>query len=70
MSRHAQEATGYDHAGKWEVSLLSAVEPFAVNLELLNQSDEWFIQSAKEASPETGAKMLEVSIEDLLKRIK
>jgi creatinine amidohydrolase len=70
MSRRAQETTGYDHAGKWEVSLLSAVESGAVDLSLLDQSDEWFIQSAKDASPEIGAEMLELSIEDLLKRIK
>ena len=70
MSARAQEATGYDHAGKWECSFLSVFEPDAVHLDLLKESDEWFIQSAAGASLETGMKMLEISLGDLIKRIK
>ena len=70
MSTAAQHATGYDHAGKYESSLLKAFYPDAVKLERLPQSDAWFIQSAYEASAELGQKMIEVSMADLLKRIK
>ena len=70
MSTAAQHATGYDHAGKYESSLLKAFYPDAVKLERLPQSDAWFIQSAYEASAELGQKMIEVSMVDLLKRIK
>jgi creatinine amidohydrolase len=70
MSKRAQEATGYDHAGKWETSFLSAVVPEAVHLELLNESDEWFIKNARDASPGIGVNMLQISLEDLLERIK
>ncbi len=54
MSTAAQHATGYDHAGKYESSLLKAFYPDAVKLERLPQSDAWFIQSAYEASAELG----------------
>ena len=70
MSAKAQSASGYDHAGKWECSLLSALQPGAVRLGSLDQSDEWFIRSAKDATPEIGEKMLALSIEDLINRIK
>jgi creatinine amidohydrolase len=70
MSAAAQSATGYDHAGKWECSILSAICPEAVNLSLLGESDEWFIQSAAESGPEIGMKMMEVSLDALAERIK
>ncbi|MCL2879835.1 MAG: creatininase family protein [Treponema sp.] len=70
MSARAQALTGYDHAGKWECSLLSALRPEAVNLERLNQSDEWFIDSAKFASQEIGFEMIRLSLEDLIAKIK
>ena len=69
MSARAQAATGYDHAGKWECSLLGLLMPEAVNLNLLDQTDEWFAQSAADASNNTGEKMLAVSLEDLMERI-
>ncbi|NLE13839.1 MAG: creatininase family protein [Clostridiales bacterium] len=69
MSTAAQNATGYDHAGKYECSLLSALYPEAVSLGRVASSDEWFIQSAKDASPEYGAEMLKISLDALEKRI-
>ena len=69
MSTAAQNATGYDHAGKYETSILSALYPEAVKLERLKESDAWFIQSAYEASQELGMKMVEVSLKDLLEKI-
>jgi len=70
MSAAAQIATGYDHAGKWEASLLSALYPEAVRQERIADSDEWFIQSAREASPEIGQVMLHQSLQDLINRIR
>jgi creatinine amidohydrolase/Fe(II)-dependent formamide hydrolase-like protein len=65
MSKAAQNATGYDHAGKWECSLLGALCPEAVQLERIADSDAWFIQSAAEANHETGYKMIQASLRDL-----
>lgn len=70
MSTAAQNATGYDHAGKWESSLLAALYPEAVQLERLGDSDEWFIQSAGGASPEIGRDMIHAALHDLKARIR
>ncbi|MHB1346558.1 MAG: creatininase family protein [Candidatus Humimicrobiaceae bacterium] len=69
MSKEVQHVTGYDHAGKWECSILSALYPKAVVLENLSQSDDWFIQSAAEASIQIGQDMVEKSMQDLLQKI-
>jgi creatinine amidohydrolase/Fe(II)-dependent formamide hydrolase-like protein len=69
MSAEAQKATGYDHAGKWECSLLSALCPDAVKKDRIGDSGEWFIRDAVHASPEIGATMVAASIEALKKRI-
>jgi len=70
MSAAAQNATGYDHAGKWECSLLSALCPEAVHKERIGESDAWFIQSAVDSSPEIGNEMIELSLEALRERIR
>ena len=69
MSPEVQKATGYDHAGKFECSILSALYPECVDLSKIPTSDAWFIQSAVDASPELGAKMVELSLDDLEKKI-
>ncbi|MBP8989981.1 MAG: creatininase family protein [Clostridia bacterium] len=69
MSQEAQEATGYDHAGKWECSLLSALLPGSVQKDRVRDSDEWFIQSATESSPEIGEEIIEWSLRSLEERI-
>lgn len=70
MSKEAQRATGFDHAGKYESSMLMALYPEAVNLDLVSQGKEWYIQNANEASIEIGNKMVDLSMKDLRKRIK
>ena len=70
MSKRVQNSTGYDHAGKYECSILSALYPGTVDLSRLNQSDEWFIQSAIDSSPELGEIMISECLEDLKLRIK
>lgn len=69
MSAEVQAVTGYDHAGQYECSILSALYPDCVCVPNLSQSDEWFVQSAKDSSPEYGEKMVELSLIDLIKRI-
>ena len=69
MSKAAQQATGYDHAGKYEASMLMALYPEAVNLELLPLGDEWYIKTAKDASVMLGKKMVDLSMIDLRGRI-
>ena len=69
MSTAVQNATGYDHAGQYEASLQAALYPETVNLADIDLSDEWFIQSARQASPEYGEKMAKLSVEALIERI-
>lgn len=69
MSKKVQNETGYDHAGKYECSFLSALYPEAVNLDNIGLSQEWFIQSAKDTSVEFGEKIVQLCIEDLLQKI-
>lgn len=70
MSTAAQHATGFDHAGKYESSMLMALYPQTVDLSKVSDSDEWFLQNAAEASTEIGSKMVELSMKDLRERIK
>jgi len=70
MSKEVQNATGYDHAGKWECSILSALYPESVELDRIKGSNEWFIQDAVASSPEIGEKMLSLCLEDLKKKIR
>lgn len=70
MSKEVQDKTGYDHAGKWECSILSALYPETVKKEYIKDSDEWFIQDAVESSPEIGEGMVKLCLEDLRDKIK
>ncbi|NLA83559.1 MAG: creatininase family protein [Clostridiales bacterium] len=70
MSKEVQNATGYDHAGKWECSILSALYPETVARDYIKESDEWFIQDAVEYSSEIGEKMVALCLEDLKNKIK
>lgn len=69
MAPSVQHATGYDHAGKFESSILRALYPHAVKTERLPESDAWFIQSAYESTVELGMRMVDLSVEELLKVI-
>lgn len=70
MSREVQQATGYDHAGKYECSLLRALFPETVDLSRLAGDDSWFMQSAAESSSELGERMVELCLKDLSERIR
>ena len=54
---------GFDHAGKWETSLLMGTYPELVDLNRCEQNTEWFAQSAKEASQELGKHMVACTLE-------
>lgn len=69
MSTAVQNATGYDHAGKYECSILMALYPDAVKLERIDDVKHWFTDSAREANAELGKLMVEKSLEYLDKAI-
>ena len=69
MSKDAQNATGYDHAGKYECSILMALYPEAVKLERLGDIPHRYTKSSADANVELGNEMVRHSLEDLEKRI-
>jgi len=69
MSTEVQNATGYDHAGKYECSILMSLYPDAVKLERIDEIKHWFTESAREANTELGDKMVKLSLEYLEKAI-
>ena len=69
MSTAVQNATGYDHAGKYECSILMSLFPDAVKLDRLDDIRHWFTESAREANKELGDIMVEKSLEWLESRI-
>lgn len=69
MSTAVQNATGYDHAGEFECSILMALYPDAVKLERLQDIYHWYTQSAAKANPTLGEKMVSLSLDYLEKTI-
>jgi len=60
---------GFDHAGKYETSFLSALYPKAVDFSKTKSNIEWFAIPSQEASVELGEKMVSISLEYLDKVI-
>lgn len=69
MNTSVQNATGYDHAGKFECSILMALYPDAVKLERLGDINHWYTKSAADANTVLGNKMVELSLEYLMNAI-
>ena len=69
MSKEVQNATGYDHAGEFECSILMALYPECVDLTRLNEKKHWFTASSAKASKELGDKMVDLSLKYLDKTI-
>jgi len=69
MSTEVQNATGYDHAGKYESSILMSLYPETVDLSRLGEANHWYTKSAAEASTEIGDEMVKLSLEYLEKTI-
>ena len=65
MSTAVQNATGYDHAGKFESSILMSLYPDCVQLDRIDDIKHWFTESAREANPELGEEMVARSLEYL-----
>lgn len=60
---------GFDHAGKWETSLMMGTYPENVDLSRCDRNTEWFAESAVEASRENGLHMVECTLEWLRETI-
>ncbi len=69
MSSAVQNATGYDHAGKYECSILMSLYPEAVKLDRLGDVEHWFTKNAVEANRELGDQMVALSLAYLEKTI-
>lgn len=69
MSTAVQNATGYDHAGKYESSILMSLYPDCVQLDRLGDRKHWFTAAAKDASTEIGDEMVEKSLAYLAEAI-
>ncbi len=54
---------GFDHAGKYETSLMMACDPDRVDLSRCGENTEWFAQSAREAGMELGRHMQACTLE-------
>ena len=65
MSTAVQNATGYDHAGKYESSLLMALYPDCVALDRIDDKHHWFTESAREANAQLGEKMAALALQHL-----
>lgn len=65
MSTAVQNATGYDHAGEFECSILMALYPDCVELDRIGERPHWFTKSAERANAELGEKMVKLSLEYL-----
>ena len=62
MSTAVQNATGYDHAGKYECSILMSLYSDCVQLDRINDIKHWFTESAREANRELGDEMVAKSL--------
>lgn len=60
---------GFDHAGKWETSLMLGTYPERVDLSRCKDNTEWFAKSAEESSEELGKHMVSCTLEWLRKTI-
>lgn len=69
MTTEVQNATGYDHAGKYETSILMALYPEAVDLNRIDDVKHWFTESARGANAELGNKMVELTLKSMEERI-
>lgn len=70
MTTEVQNATGYDHAGEFESSILMSLYPDCVKKERIDDVKHWFTESARKANKELGDKMVELSLKSLIERIK
>jgi creatinine amidohydrolase/Fe(II)-dependent formamide hydrolase-like protein len=66
LSAEAQhKCGGFDHAGKFESSLMMALYPDHVDLTRTKMNTEWFAENAVETNMELGQKMVKHALEHL-----
>lgn len=70
MSAAVQNATGYDHAGEFECSILMALYPDCVDLSRIGDKKHWFTESARKANMQLGSTMVEKSLAWLEEAVK
>lgn len=71
IGKEAQkECGGFDHAGKWETSLMMGTYPQNVDLLRCKDNTEWFAQNAEEASSCIGKHMVECTLRWLKETVK
>lgn len=70
MTTEVQNATGYDHAGEFECSILMSLYPEAVQPDRIDDVKHWFTESARKANKQLGDKMVKLAVASLLERIK
>ncbi len=64
IGKEAQHACGgFDHAGKWETSLMMGTYPENVDLSLCSRNTEWFAKDAIEATVELGKHMVACTLD-------
>ena len=59
-----------DHAGIYQCSMLEELYPGSIKLERLNDTYDWFAESAKDMSLELGKKMVDDAVNDIVSMIK
>lgn len=64
-----RQCGGFDHAGKYETSLMMSCYPKQVDLERCEKNTDWFSKSAKEASIALGKHMQECTLSWLMDTI-
>lgn len=66
LNAKAQEKCGgFDHAGKFESSLMYALYPENVDLDRTKENTEWFARNAVETNMELGQHMVQCALETL-----
>lgn len=70
MSTKMQNATGYDYAVEFESSMLMALYPDYIKLDRIYDVNQYFTESVRKTNKELGDKMVEKSLEYLMKAIR
>lgn len=59
-----------DHAGVYECSMLEYLYPGSIKLDRLDESDDWFKETAKDTNVEIGKRITDICVKDIVDMIK
>lgn len=59
-----------DHAGVYECSMLEYLYPSSIKLDRLDESDDWFKETAKDTNVEIGKRITDICVKDIVDMIK